>query len=37
MVEEESHTPNALVMVDTQILVALGLPPHDDPSVTNNA
>jgi hypothetical protein len=36
-VEEESHAPNALAIVDTQILVALGRPPHDDPSVTNNA
>jgi hypothetical protein len=37
LVEGESHAPNALAMVDTQSLVALGLPPHEDPSVTNNA
>jgi hypothetical protein len=36
VLEAESYGPNALRMVDTQILAALGLPPHDDPSLTED-
>jgi hypothetical protein len=30
VVEAEAYGPNALPMVDAQILAALGLPPHED-------
>ena len=34
LIEAESYGPNALHMVDEQILAALGLPPHDADAAT---
>jgi hypothetical protein len=37
LIEAESYGPNAMHMIDTQILCHLGLAPHDEMSVQDDA